>query len=126
MKKIKKNKKQKVVRFIQPRELPSVIWDPENNCPLVEFYQWTYETDDPKIIKILKGMGYPVEGVDPVPAFLHPEGQEPAEPIIVNDNKKVPPRPANMPLTEEQDLRSTPKASIEHKPKRRKLKRRDK
>lgn len=123
-------KTKKVVRFIQPRELPSMIWDADNNCPLVEFKQWTFSTSDPKVIKQLTEMGYPIEGVDQVPAHLHPEGEAPAEPIIVPDKKQVPPRPAHVPTSEAEDLATAPKPAHKNKeaePKRklkRKLKKR--
>lgn len=78
-------KKTKVVRFLQPRHLPSMIWDPKNDCPLVEFKNFSFTTDNPEIIKKLKDMGYSIEGVDPVPSHIHEVGKPPITPVIEDD-----------------------------------------
>lgn len=40
--------------------LESVVWNPEKNLPLAEFVKpnFTFETDDPKVIKTLQELGY--------------------------------------------------------------------
>lgn len=38
--------------------ISETIWDKENNCPLVKFNEGVFETDDPKLIKILKDKKY--------------------------------------------------------------------
>jgi len=66
----------KTVTFLQKRHLPSAIWDPKNECLLLEFKNSQYTTSDKKIIELLTNMGYAIEGRDPIPSHLTPVGQE--------------------------------------------------
>ena len=55
------------------RRLPSVIWNPETNKPLIEFKNGIYETSSSEEIALLKRMGY--MSVD-LEVFEEPETQE--------------------------------------------------
>jgi hypothetical protein len=48
--------------------LETIVWDPENDRPLVEFIQGEFITSDPRIAEKLLELGYPrvpLEAVDP-------------------------------------------------------------
>lgn len=53
------------------------VWDAQNNCDLCKFENGVFETEAPRIIKILQGLGYKSEfGDDVVVDCIEVESEE--------------------------------------------------
>ena len=59
------------VRFFKSN-LPTIVWDPNNDCSLADFSKGHFTTDDERVIDILKEKGYqiiPLDSTEP-PAII--------------------------------------------------------
>jgi hypothetical protein len=66
---------------------PSVLWSPETESPVYEFIAGIFATEDPELIKKMKGMGFVTEPID--------ARTQAALEITADLMKQAPPAPPN-------------------------------